>query len=272
MVKIVSEETRKKISNTLQGHIHSEETKRKIGLKSLGRMVGFKHSSKSRELMKQRMLGVKPNNKTRAKMSASLREQYLSGKRTPPMEGKQHSEEIRKQMSNLRKKSFVSGLWQSPMKGKTHTLKTRKKLSKSHSGVPLSKLHTQHIKDKLGDAEHRLFAKNRRAKQVFPIKDTTIEIKMQNYLKQLGVEFFTHHYISEIEHGYQCDILIPSKKLVIECDGNYWHNYPYGTEIDLVRNKELREKGYKVLRFWESEIRPMEITDLQNKLIQMRVI
>ena len=45
-------------------------------------------------------------------------------------------------------------------------------------------------------------------KIVFPIKDTSIEVKIQNYLKELGVEFFTHQYI-DIEHGYQCDVFIP---------------------------------------------------------------
>lgn len=124
--------------------------------------------------------------------------------------------------------------------------------------------------------------KKARKLQIFPIKDTAIEVKMQNYLKQLGVEFYTHQWI-DIEHGYQCDILIPSKKLVIECDGDYWHGYwSYGNNLskdqkeqrkeDLIRTNEMRDKGYKVLRFWETEIKLMELQDLKTKLNQMGVI
>lgn len=105
-----------------------------------------------------------------------------------------------------------------------------------------------------------------RAKQILPIKDTKIEIKIQNYLKQLGIEFFTHQYMKEIEHGYQCDILIPSMNLVIECDGDYWHKYPTGNEIDHVRTSELIKNGFKVLRLWECKIKTLELNDFKSKL------
>jgi very-short-patch-repair endonuclease len=105
-----------------------------------------------------------------------------------------------------------------------------------------------------------------RAKQVMPVKDTKIELKIQNFLEQLGIEYYTHKYIVEIEHGYQCDIFIPSMKMVIECDGDYWHSYPTGTEIDKIRTKELLEKGFKVLRLWESEIKEMNLDKFKERL------
>jgi len=109
--------------------------------------------------------------------------------------------------------------------------------------------------------------KDSRKKQIFPLKDTSIEIKIQNFLKQLNINFLTHQYIKEIEHGYQCDILIPSMNLVIETDGDYWHKYPIGNDIDHIRTKELLEKGFKVLRLWEFEIKKMELNDFQSKLL-----
>ena len=54
--------------------------------------------------------------------------------------------------------------------------------------------------------------------------------------------------------------------LVIECDGDYWHKYPVGLERDHIRTKELIEKGFKVLRLWEFEIKSMNINDFKNKL------
>ena len=107
--------------------------------------------------------------------------------------------------------------------------------------------------------------KEERKKQVTPIKDTTIEVKIQNFLKELGIEFFTHQYM-KIEHGYQCDVLIPSMNLVIECDGNYWHKYPVGLDKDHIRTNELIEKGFKVLRLWECEIKHMNIINFQERL------
>ena len=70
--------------------------------------------------------------------------------------------------------------------------------------------------------------------------------------------------MKEIEHGYQCDILVPSMNLVIECDGDYWHKYPIGREIDNIRTSELLDKGFKVLRLWEREIRVMELNDFKE--------
>ena len=107
--------------------------------------------------------------------------------------------------------------------------------------------------------------KERRKTMVIPVKDTSIEVKIQNFLKQLGIEFFTHQYM-KIEHGYQCDILIPYLNMVIECDGDYWHKYPIGNDIDHIRTKELLKKGFKVLRLWEFEINDMNINEFEKKL------
>lgn len=107
--------------------------------------------------------------------------------------------------------------------------------------------------------------KEKRKHQITPVKDTLIEVKLQNFLKQLNIEFYTHQYVN-IKHGYQCDIFIPSLNLVIECDGEYWHKYPTGKEIDHVRTKELIEKGFKVLRLWGFEINEMSIEKFKERL------
>jgi len=107
-----------------------------------------------------------------------------------------------------------------------------------------------------------------RSKRVFPLKDTTIEVKLQMYLKELKIEFFTHRYMNEIKHAYQCDIFIPSLNLVVECDGDYWHRYPTGRDIDHVRTAELLEKGFKVLRLWEFEIKDLGLDEFKNRIYE----
>ena len=114
---------------------------------------------------------------------------------------------------------------------------------------------------------------------ILPKKDTSIEVKIQDFLKLLHVEFMAHYYISEITHSYQCDILIPSTKTIIECDGDYFHGNPifYSEEElskkqkeqrqrDSIRTKELIEKGYKIIRLWEHDINKMELKDFKKKL------
>ncbi|MEK6881020.1 MAG: DUF559 domain-containing protein [Nanoarchaeota archaeon] len=140
------------------------------------------------------------------------------------------------------------------MYGKFHSKETKIKMSEFRKKLNRDNLNL------------RINYKEMRKNWSIPKKDTSIEIKIQKFLKELNIEFFTHQYIKEIEHGYQCDILIPSMNLVIECFGDYWHKYPIGREIDVIRTKELLEKGFKLLVFWEKEINLMELNEFKNKL------
>lgn len=104
---------------------------------------------------------------------------------------------------------------------------------------------------------------------VLPKNDTSIEIKIQNFLKQLKIKFLTHQYVNE-QYGYQCDILIPSMNMIIECYGDYWHKIPYGTSLDTLRCQELRSNGVKVKVFWEKEIKVMELNDFIGEIYGTR--
>jgi very-short-patch-repair endonuclease len=176
--------------------------------------------------------------------------------------------------------------------GKKHTLESRTKIKDNHadfSGVnhPFFGKHIwkdkKHPKGMLGKenkwGKHSNSEKDKiriaRAKQVLPVRDTKPEIKVQNLLRELEIEFLIHQFM-HIEHGYQCDIFIPSMKLIIECDGDYWHGNPLRNkeldgrqkrqkEKDDLRTKELREQGYKVVRLWESDIKTINL----NKLLEI---
>ena len=158
------------------------------------------------------------------------------------------------------------------MKGRTFSPETRKKLSiaKMGKGHPAWNKGTKGVmkawnKGLKGWTNKGSITKERRANLIMPVKDTYIEVKIQNFLQQLGIEYFTHKYMN-INHAYQCDIFIPSKNMVIECDGNYWHNYPTGNDIDHIRTSELIQKGFKVLRLWEFEINNMDLSNFNNLL------
>ena len=86
----------------------------------------------------------------------------------------------------------------------------------------------------------------RRNKYIY--SNTSIEIKMQNVLKQQQIDFQLQKAIIGIP-----DIFI-EPNICIFCDGDYWHNRPGAQERDEYVNETLKEQGYKVLRFWEHEI------------------
>lgn len=126
--------------------------------------------------------------------------------------------------------------------------------------------------------EAKLKIKNARAKQVFPVKDSKQEVKCQNFLKQLNIEFIIHKYMN-IKHAYMCDIFIPSMNLIMEVDGDYWHGNSKNPkfkilnssqieqkEEDNIRTQELTERGFRVLRLWESDIEKMNIENFTERL------
>ena len=83
--------------------------------------------------------------------------------------------------------------------------------------------------------------------------NTKPELEMLDILEELNLEFIHTYSIWDIEHCYAADFYLPEDKIVIEVDGKYWHNYPIGTNMDLIRAKELAAAGYKLIRFWENE-------------------
>jgi len=106
-----------------------------------------------------------------------------------------------------------------------------------------------------------------RLKQIFPIKDTKIEKILQKGLRKKEIRFKKHIPIKG-----QPDIFI-EPNICIFADGDYWHGNPVmfnpNNEItssggrkkvweiwqkDEKVNQLLASQGYKILRFWESEL------------------
>lgn len=91
----------------------------------------------------------------------------------------------------------------------------------------------------------------KRLQQTIPNKDTKIEVALQNELRNRKIPFLTHQ---PLLNKYQSDILICEFMVDVEADGVYWHNYPYGTAKDKIRDNEVTKAGYTVFRFWENDI------------------
>lgn len=98
-------------------------------------------------------------------------------------------------------------------------------------------------------------------------KDTSIEILFRKALWKKGIRFRKNckNIIGTP------DVAIKKYRLVIFCDGDFWHGKDYhgvkthkrfwdekikrNQERDLEYTIRLRDAGWTVLRFWESEIR-----------------
>jgi len=287
----------------------SEEAKRKISLSLIGntRAKGHKHILEWKITQSKRFKGKKHpfwGRHHKKESNEKNREKHI-GKHSSLMT------EFKKGNIpwNKNKKGVMPIVWNKNKKGcfkpetikKMHDAKVdiplseehKRKISESEKGRPSPMKNRKHKEETIkllskikkiscNTPEWKNMARERRKLQVFPLEDTKIEVKIQDYLKQLRIEFYVHHYIKEIEHGYQCDILIPvqqriDQRIIIECDGNYWHGNPRKfmvfnniqkeqIEKDKIRTKELIEKGYKVLRLWEDEIKVMNLNEFRNKL------
>ncbi len=192
--------------------------------------------------------------------------------------GRKHSKETKIKMSKSAKKNkhnsgrFTLEKWSNKSFAKKITDKIKSVVSKPEVIEKKKTAMRMAWKDPI---KKQNYLKARKY-QKRPMKDTSIEIKIQNYLKEIKIEFFTHQYIN-IKNSYQCDILIPSVNLIIECDGDYWHGnsqrFPNKKfpeyikkrrEVDKLRTKQLIEMGFKVWRLWESEINTITLADFKS--------
>jgi very-short-patch-repair endonuclease/endogenous inhibitor of DNA gyrase (YacG/DUF329 family) len=82
-------------------------------------------------------------------------------------------------------------------------------------------------------------------------KDTLIEIAIENELKARHIPYDKQVPIV-IAHTV-VDFLLPNK-IIIYCDGDYWHNKPKVKKRDINQDLVLMFNGYKVFRFTGIEI------------------
>lgn len=93
-------------------------------------------------------------------------------------------------------------------------------------------------------------------------KPTSIEIAIHQVLDKLEIKYEVHKVIDNLT----VDIYIPELNLVVECDGNYWHNLPEQKHADIRRDYWLRSQGFKVIRIWEKDINADAMSTIKNVL------
>ena len=127
----------------------------------------------------------------------------------------------------------------------------RDKISKALTGKPKSDTHRKILCETL--------ARNR--KEILKGNPSKLEFTFADILTGLGIEF-THQY--EVD-GFDYDFHIPSRNILIEVDGDYWHGNP--EKFSELNNMQRKNKGldklktihaerhnYTLQRFWETDI------------------
>jgi hypothetical protein len=89
---------------------------------------------------------------------------------------------------------------------------------------------------------------------------TSIELAVREELTRKGIDFVCNkHLILKDPYGemvaFKPDILLPDYKIVVECDGDYWHSFEDRQTRDAYRDMVFETNGYIVLHFTETEIK-----------------
>ena len=84
-----------------------------------------------------------------------------------------------------------------------------------------------------------------------PRKNTSIECLIAAELKINSIPFDAHQLVEGVSN---VDFLLPNK-IIIQCDGDYWHSIPKVRARDKRQDESYKTKGYRVIRFTETNIR-----------------
>ena len=183
------------------------------------------------------------------------------------------SKEHRKKISEAQKRFWNNKTYEEKMEllKYVHNEKTRKKISKSCKGRKAWNKgmtgfsHTQETREKMSKiakANWDNMSKNKRNKWITnvvnahcPSTDTKIELKVEEDLKLYNIKYIKQKTISNGKRNFVLDFYIPSLKLVIECNGDYWHKLPERKQRDKELKEYVESTGRKIIFIWEHEIK-----------------
>ncbi len=192
----------------------------------------------------------------------------------PFVKGHRHSEETKRKIKKNNAKYWLGKKRPENCNGhlgKKLSKALKKKLSDAHKGLPsgmkgkkMSKESRQKMRlAKLGTKQSEETKLKRKKSMIKFYKNnlTSIEIKLYNELKRRNIDFVDQHII----HGFIVDVYIPSLKLVIEADGDYWHSRENMKKRDKIKDAVLAKYNYKILRISETNINNNAFVNILEK-------
>ena len=178
--------------------------------------------------------------------------------------------EYRKQMSEKHKGQKVSEEGRKSrseaLKGIKRSEETKRKMSKSaktRNETYYEAMREGHKRwmgnETVGERMERLQGWMQAGREARINKDyltpSSIEIIVQKQLDNLGIRYLQQKHINDGKRDYWLDFYIPSFKLVVECNGDYWHNLPERKERDKMLKEYVESTGRRIVFIWEHEIK-----------------
>ena len=84
------------------------------------------------------------------------------------------------------------------------------------------------------------------------INVSSIEIKIKDELEKLGISHI--HQLPVKDGKFILDFYLPEYKLVVECNGDYWHQLPERIKRDKDLEEYVLSTGREIVFIWEHEI------------------
>jgi len=94
---------------------------------------------------------------------------------------------------------------------------------------------------------------------------TSIELIVKNLLDVLKIDYEFQYNFND---KFLCDFAIVDKKIIIECDGDYWHNREDNKKRDKAKNAYITKCGWQMVRFWEHDIND-NIQDVKDSIMKL---
>lgn len=93
---------------------------------------------------------------------------------------------------------------------------------------------------------------------------SSLEHKLIEFLDNENIKYYFQFFIGD-KDLYSYDFKIKGQNIIIELDGDYWHGGPgckkYHDDVletktrDRIKQEYAIQNGYKILRFWESDLK-----------------
>jgi very-short-patch-repair endonuclease len=161
--------------------------------------------------------------------------------------GKKWNKEVKEKISNSSKGKKISDSHKKAIAiamsrennhfyGKQHTEETKKRMSEIRKkNIALGKINPlDSFKQMCKDAK---------------TKGSSYELKVADFFDSIAVSYETQVNIEGKFFDFKLE-----NNILIEVDGEYWHNYPNGTDKDKEKNEIAKRNNYKLIRIWGKEI------------------
>jgi very-short-patch-repair endonuclease len=205
-------------------------------------------------------------------------------------QGYKSSKETRKKLSEQgllknseetkKKKSLARMGNKNPIFGKHHSQETKNKIGNLAKERNLDPLFKAKMDKYFADPEVRKGFSTRRstwmANNPFKFKPSKLETLLSKYLDEWSIKYERQQSIGNKVFDFQ----IKNTNIIIEVDGDFWHCNPklwpegpaFQCQADAVLNDRvkdliLKEKGFRLIRLWESDIKK-NIEEVKQKILK----